>query len=124
MCSATNGVAVAPTSGGGGETTAKRRRRRPPYVEVEWWDAVDREFSGTIEAARQQGLARRFQAGYLVHQDERTTILAATYDPPEGKHPEQVENLTIIPTCCVIAIRGKRRRQAQQPASEPAKEEP
>jgi hypothetical protein len=91
---------------------------KPPLVEVEWIDAVERDFTGTIPEAVAKGtLLRRFQVGYLVHRGpnakgEQVVILAQTLDPPENTAEElRVDRLTVIPDDWVVALRYKNRRR-------------
>lgn len=92
---------------------------KPPLVEVEWTDATDIAFNGTVEEAKTKKLACRFQAGYLVHQNENVTILAQTYDPANEEGDEAtVERLTLIPTGWVISIRHRRQRRPKKPNAE------
>jgi len=97
---------------------------RPPLVEVEWMDAVDRKFSGPVpEAIRRGRLYRRFQAGYLIHQDEEVTLLTQTWDPPDvTEHEEepQVDALTVIPTKWIVKIRHRMKKRERRKAEAPS----
>jgi hypothetical protein len=115
----------------GGETEMKvsglikrKMYKKLPFVEVEWIDAVDRKFTGTVGDAVLRGqLAHRFQGGYLVHRDEKVLVLAQTWDPPDDDHEEPtVDTLTVIPADWVVklSIRGGGRRKPDERPAKPA----
>ena len=74
--------------------------RKPALVLVKWHDA--RFYSGTRKRSEIAGfkMALFESAGYLVSQDDETTIIAA-----ERNDENEYRDVTLIPTGTIISIR-------------------
>jgi len=82
---------------------------KPPLVEVFWTDACDIRDSFTLEDAAKQELMERHNVGYLIVTNEKKTIIAHGFDPPE-----EVEHVLIIPTGWIQKIRYVRKPRVKK----------